>query len=520
MAKCPGIRDPLASRAITVEDMRALEINVALKGLSIETLMENAGRSVASLIECEKGDVKGLRVDVVAGKGGNGGDGFVAARYLSLAGAFVRVHLLYHPSMISHKASRKNYELLKHAGNVELLEPYSQGWLSLGDADVVIDAVLGMGVRGPLRGVVRDAVESMNNSPAPKVSIDTPTGLDPDTGEVGGIAVRADVTVSLHAPKRGLLAEKARDYVGRLVVADIGIPGSVLEEAGPGDYVARVPPRPREAHKGVGGRVLIVGGSRDYVGAPILASLAASHVADLIYLASTKTVAYEAATRVSSVVPKLFEGEYFTRKDIETVVEAAERAHSLVVGPGLSSREEALDAVAELLDRVRGKPIVIDADALKVVAERGSLWAEAVITPHRGELKSLSRSLGISASNMKDSARGIASKLGCVVAAKGPIDIVCDPSGLCRFNKAGTPSMSVGGTGDLLAGLIASIMARRLALGLGPDPLNSAATALYINGRAGELADRDYRGAVTAQIISEYIPKAIYEAKEISEQIA
>jgi NAD(P)H-hydrate epimerase len=520
VARCPGIREPDPGKAISVEDMRAIEVNVALRGLPVDVLMENAGRSVASLIECAKGEVSGLRVDVVAGKGGNAGDGFVAARYLSLAGASVRVHMLYSWQAITHKAAKRNYELLKAVDGVEIIEPSGSEWLELEDSDVVVDAVLGMAVRGALRGPVKSAVDAMNRSGALKVSIDTPTGLDPDTGTVGGDAVRADVTVSLHAPKRGLLLEASREYVGRLVVADIGIPGGIQEETGPGDYVARVPDRPRDAHKGVGGRVLIVAGSRDYVGAPILASTAASFIADLVYLVSAGSVAYEAASRVSSVIPRAFKGDYFTREDLGIVEGLLGRAHSIVVGPGVSGGEETVRAVAELLDRVEGMPTVIDADALKAVVERGRLWGTAVITPHRGELRAISEGLGLRAGDTLEAVKLVASRLGCVVALKGPTDIVCSPEGRCRLNKRGVPSMSVGGTGDLLVGLIASIMARRAALGLDPDPLNSAATALYVNGRAGEMADEEQGGAVTAYAVSDKIPKAIYEAKEISQQIA
>ncbi|MEB3860343.1 MAG: NAD(P)H-hydrate dehydratase, partial [Desulfurococcales archaeon] len=439
---------------------------------------------------------------------------------LSLAGARVRVHLAYSPHTIAHKAAARNYGLLKSMDDVEVIEPHGNGWLELGDSDIVVDALLGMGVRGALRSPIREAVEAINKSPALKVSIDTPTGLDPDTGEVSGTAVKADVTVSLHAPKRGLLSEKSRAHVGRLVVADIGIPLNALDEAGPGDYVARVPDRPRDAHKGVGGRVLIVAGSRDYIGAPILAAAAASVIADLVYLLSTREAAYAAASRVSSVIPRVFNDGRFSRRDLATIEALLDRVHSIVVGPGISRDEEIMEAVAELMDRVRGKPTVLDADALSIVAETGGLWEEAVITPHRGEIRSIGRALGVSAEKPLESTRLIASRLGCVVALKGPTDFVCDPRGKCRYNRRGAPSMSVGGTGDLLVGLIASIMARRAALGLDPDPLNSAAVALYVNGRAGELADREYGGAVTAYSISELLPKAIYEARELSQKIA
>ena len=513
-ALAPGLYrvsgDPEVMR---VEDVRASELNGVWLGVPLILLMESAGRSVADYIEYRLGGVRGKRVVVLAGKGGNGGDGLVAARHLQLRGARVEVHLAYPRDRVTHPDARVNLAGVEASG-ARLVEPGSRGWLDLGEADAVVDALLGVGVRGRLRGSIAEAVKAYNGAPGLRVSVDVPTGVDPDTGEAVEGAARSDATVTMHAVKPGLL--RARHYTGEIIVAEIGLPRRAWEWAGPGDVAARVPARPRDAHKGVGGRVLVVAGSRSFLGAPMLAAAGASRAgADLVYLASTWDAATEAAARYSSVVPVAFHDQLLAARDLGLLEGYLERAHSLVIGPGLSRDPGVLDAARSLITRAieAGKPIVVDADALNALPEPSVMRGKpVVVTPHRGEARRLSGE-----EDPARAARKLAGDLGVTVVVKGPVDYICSPEG-CRENHSGVPAMSVGGTGDVLSGVIAGFLARRVALGRDPDPLNTAAAAAWLVGRAGERAYERLGESMTAWDVVEEIPGAWMEARSVGSQ--
>ncbi|MCE4625917.1 MAG: NAD(P)H-hydrate dehydratase [Desulfurococcales archaeon] len=518
MSGCPGLYEASPEDAVSVEHVRASELNGVYLGVPLLLLMESAGRSVADAIECKLGSVKGKSVHILAGKGGNAGDGFVAGRHLALRGAKVVVHLSSRAHEVTHPDARLNLEALIRAGGVRVLEPGKRGWLDLSTADVIVDAMLGIGVRGALRGRIRDMADAMNESGGLRVAIDTPTGLNPDTGEAVEGAVRADLTVTMGWAKRGLFMGKAPLYTGEVLVAEIGLPREAEIYAGPGDVIARLPDRPRDAHKGVGGRVLIVAGSKYYVGAAILSAGAATRSGvDLVYLSSVKGTAVEAASRFSSVIPVPYKGDILSADDIERVVETAAKAHSILIGPGLGAEEETLEAVArlyrELRERWPDKPIVMDADALKAIDRIGELDELTIITPHRGEARRLHRKK--SSDDLKAIAEDIAKTIGATVLLKAPHDIICSPRGPCRVNRSGVPAMSVGGTGDVLSGIVAGFLARRASKGLDPDPLNTAAAAAFLTGLAGEMAYELYGEAMTASDVLEVIPKALTKCREL-----
>jgi len=491
---------------IRVEDMRAYELNSVWLGVPLSALMENAGRAVADYLEYRLGGVVGRRVVVFAGKGGNGGDGFVAARHLAARGAEVVVHLAYPRGEVSHPDARANLEALYRGGGVRVVEPGSRGWLDASGADAVVDALLGTGVRGGLRWPVSEAVEAYNAAGGLRVSVDVPSGVDPDTGEAVEGAARSDATVTMHEVKRGLL--RARLYTGEIVVAEIGLPANAVEEAGPGDVAARVPGRPRDARKGQGGRVLVVAGSKRYVGAPMLAAAAAARAgADLVYLASTRDAAVEAAARFSSVIPAPFSGDMLAPRDLEGLRGLLERAHSLLVGPGLGRDPGVLETARALVEEAvaAGKPVVVDADGLAAVEGARLAGAPVLLTPHRGELRRLAGGEG------PEAAMRLAREAGAVVLLKGPVDYVCSPAA-CRRNRAGVAAMSVGGTGDVLSGVASAFLARRAALGRDPDPLNLGAAAAWLVGRAGERAYGRLGESMTAWDVVEEIPGAWLEA--------
>ena len=475
-------------------------------GIPLLLLMENAGRAVADFLECRLGGLEGRRVVVYAGKGGNGGDGLVAARHAAARGARVEVVLSHDPRLVEHPDARVNLEALRRAG--VRVRVHRGGRAEPPEADAVVDALLGVGVRGALRGPVAELAAAVNASGGLRVAVDTPTGLDPDTGEAAEGAVEAHATVTMHAAKRGLAAPGASRFVGELWVAEIGLPRAAEEEAGPGDVAARVPQRPPDAHKGVGGRVLVVGGSSLYYGAPALAATAALQAgADLALVAGPGGSAAAAASWNPNLVPRPLPGDSLTPGHVEDLAGEAARAHAVVVGPGLGRGGRVYEAVAELLERLRGKPVVVDADALKAVAELGlRLWPEALLTPHRGEARML-----LEGDGGVEHVRAIAEEYRATVLRKGPVDVVCGPGGACRVNRSGHPAMAVGGTGDVLSGVAAAFMARRASILGDPDPLNAAAAAAWLVGRAGERA-AGRAGLLTATRLLEEIPAAFEEA--------
>lgn len=504
--RCPGLKPAEYVDPISTEDMRAYEVNAVWRGVSLDMLMENAGAAVAGFIECALGGPSGLKVAVVAGKGGNGGDGMAAARRLASRGAEVDVHLVHPSSDISHGSAARMLEALRRSEGVRIVEPRSDGWLALDGYDVLVDAVLGIGVRGRLRSPVAEALAAYNSSQGLKVSVDVPSGVDPDSGEAAEGSARSDYTIAMHAPKKGLLRPPAAFYAGEVLAAEIGIPGSAIVYSGPGDVAARIPVRRRDAWKGSAGRVSVVGGSELYAGAPIFSALAAYAAGvDLVYLVSPRS--YDAAILRPELVPRSFD-------DIESVVE---RSHAVVVGPGIGVDGKAASIVERVLDAASktGSLVVMDADAVKLVA-RGAVKprGNVVLTPHRGEAREL---VGSDVDPLK-AARAISEKTGVTTVVKAPVDAVCEPSGRCRLNDTGAPEMSVGGTGDVLAGVIAGFAARRIAAGLEPDPLNTAAAALHVVGVAGEKAVAERGESITPTDVIDRIPAVIRESRRVAGQ--
>ncbi len=495
---------------MNTEDIRAFEINAIWLGQPLILLMENAGRSVADIIECKLShDLEKKKVVVFAGRGGNGGDGIVAGRHLALRGADVEVYLLYNKQLIEHEDTKLNLNIAKYGELMKLRSIRSPEDLKPVDADVIIDAVLGIGVKGELREPVRSAMKAFNNSSGLKVSVDVPTGVDPDTGNAVENSAEADVTVTMHAAKPGLL--KAKKYVGELWVAEIGMIKEAQIYAGPGDVRIRIPERPKNSKKGTGGRVLVIGGSKYYFGAPALASLAAYRAgADLSFLAAPKNVAFSAASWNPSIIPRALEGDILMEKHVDTILKEVEKVHAIALGPGLGLEDETVRAVRKILRELEGRPVVIDADGLKAVAKLGiSLWPTAILTPHRGEAALLAGS----EEEPEKLARNISRDYNATVIVKGPVDHICEPSGKCRKNITGVPAMSTGGTGDVLTGVLVGFIARRVSIKKDLSPLGIAAAATYVVGEAGSRAFQKVGEGITAIDVLNEVSNVIKESR-------
>ncbi len=469
---------------ISILDMRVLETNSVALGIPLIRLMEAAGKSVADVVSNRFKPHHVDRIVVMVGKGGNGGDGLVAARYLDSRGYNVEVLPAYRREEITHPDTLANYDIVSRLNTIRIHKPGDLK--ALEDADIVIDGLLGTGVRGELRDPIRSMVEKANSINAKlKVAIDTPTGVDPDTGEVHGVAFKADVTVTFHDVKKGL--EKAREYTGEIIAANIGIPRDASRYVGPGDVIHRIPRRARDAHKGSSGRILVIGGSNSYTGAPALSGLAAlKSGSDLSFIAVPESVRGIIASYSPELITIPYSGKYLEVENLETVKKIVEdtRPHVVVVGPGLGRRKDTLTSVKKLIEWLLERDIymVLDADALKAFGI-GELKfnGKAVLTPHRGEFKALT-GIALTGDPERDwgEVKKAASGFEATIVLKSPVDIISD--GIhTRFNRTGNPYMAIGGTGDVLTGVIASVLART------KNPFYAGCIGTYVNGLTGDL---------------------------------
>jgi NAD(P)H-hydrate epimerase len=360
--------------------MAAVDANAAALGVPRKQLMESSGNAVARVVrEVTGGDGAdaSAEVAIVAGRGNNGGDAFVAARFLD---AFdTHTYLLGRPETISTDIARENYEALVEAEyHVETVRDSRD--LDLGNPDVVVDAMLGTGVTGALREPEASAAEAINATDATVVAVDVPSGVDADTGDSAGIAVDADYVVTFHDEKPGLSTLDATIHV-----ADIGIPAAAETFTGPGDLLALS--RDPQSHKGDHGEVLVVGGG-PYTGAPALAAGAALRAgADLVRVACPEAVAREIQAYSENFILVPFEDRILEPGHVDALLERAADHDVVVFGPGLGSEEETLAAVREFLTQYDGRAVV-DADALQVVPEVET-EATLVCTPHQGELQKM-----------------------------------------------------------------------------------------------------------------------------------
>ncbi len=507
---CPGfIKEP---QVLRIEDIRSYEINNVSNGIPLLLLMENAGRAVADAIECKIGDLKNKKIIVYAGKGGNGGDALVASKHLALRGADVTIYLLYDYNLVEHQDTLVNLKSLINSKMIKIVHFDDPSQYKPQDADVLIDGILGIGVKGKLREPIASALKAFNSSTGLRVAIDVPTGIDPETGFIAEGSAIVDLTITMHSLKPGLLKEEVKHYAGEILVAEIGLIKDSEIFAGPGDVLFRIPKRPKNAIKGGNGKVLTIGGSYHYFGAPFYVSSAALlSGADLSFLASPEKVAYAAAQNNPGIIPFPLNGDYLNKDHITLLLEEAKRVDVIAIGPGLGNKEETKETVIELINSLKGKPIVIDADALKALADADiKLWDNAILTPHRGEAALLAKREG----DPEDLAKEISKKYNATVIVKAPIDVICSPKGKCRYNKSGHPAMAVGGTGDVLTGIISGFLARRIALTNDPDALNVVAASAYVSGRAGEIAVKNKGQNITAVDVLNSIQNVLKEIEE------
>ncbi len=455
---------------ISSRDMQILDTNCEYFGLSRLQLMENAGKSLADEISRRFHSGK---VMVFAGSGNNGGDGFVAARHLK--GFDVEIRLMSRD--IKTDIAKRNFDVCKRTG-MEICDGLPEEI----NADIVVDAMLGTGVRGRLREPYASAVELINSSNSFVVAVDVPTGVNPDTGEYE-LAVKADLTVTFHKVKPGLI--KAKDVCGEVVVRDIGIPHEFEKFCGPGDVKSSYRRR-EDAHKGEHGRVLVVGGG-DYTGAPALASLAAYAAgADIVTTAVPERIAGIVASYSPNLILRGLSGDRITMKNLEEVEKLVKKHDVVLAGMGVGENEEFGEFIVELLKSC--KKAVLDAQG--IVSEIPEN-CECVITPHAGEFRRVFGDVDV-----MEAAR----KAGSVILLKGREDTITDGKQL-KVNFSGNAGMTVGGTGDVLAGVCAALLCR-------DDAFHAACSAAFVTGFAGDVCLERQGYNFTAMDVVEALPYA------------
>ncbi len=479
---------------ITSEEMAVVDANAEALGVPRKQLMESSGNAVARAVR-DLAD-PGAEVALVCGRGNNGGDAFVTARFLD--DYAVEVHLLGRAESITTDIARENWEALRDA-EVAAREVVDAADLDLGEPDVIVDAMLGTGVTGALREPEATAAARITDSPATVVAVDVPSGVAADTGAIadGGVAVDADHVVTFHDLKPGLEALERRTEVD-VTVADIGIPAAAERFVERGDLLRLS--RDPTAHKGDFGRVLVVGGG-PYTGAPALSALAALRAgADLAFVACPDAVAGSISGYSPDLIVRPLAGDHLEPAHVSGLLEQATEMDCLLVGPGLGDADATLEAVADLLSAYEGTA-VIDADALQVVPEVDTA-ADLVCTPHQGELRGMGGETADDPDERATLVESFAADLGQTLLVKGAYDVVSDGE-TTRLNRTGNPGMTVGGTGDVLAGVTAALASTL-------DPLDAAAVGAYANGRAGDICAEAYGYGLLASDLVDSVPAALW----------
>lgn len=502
----------------TPQEMRVLDkITIKDFGLPGILLMESAGRDTYITIRERYDLTDETLVTVICGRGNNGGDGFVTARYLLNRVGEVKVFLLGNREQVKGDA-RFHMELFEKAGgeiiqvsedNFHLLVSYAM------TSNIIVDAIFGTGFKGKPEGLYEQTIDLINESPANVVSIDIPSGVDGESGGVNGTAVVADVTVTMGYPKTGHYLYPGRLLKGELVIADIGIPEYIAKSKSNKELITSdlarglLPMRYGPENKGDFGRVLVVSGSKGYTGAAALTAMSALvSGAGLVYLAipeSLNPIMEQKLTEVITI-PVAEKNGRITKDALSDLKNSGIRFDVLAIGPGLGRTEEVKEAVVEILNWFGG-PMVIDADAFVLYYGDGKKLEKEftpIVTPHPGEL---GRVLQVDPREIDRDrlvvAPEFAKKASAITLLKGNPSVVALPNGKTYINITGNPGLASGGTGDVLTGIIAGLLAQGL------EPQNAALLGVFLHGLSGDLvAIKETQYTLVASKLIDTLPTA------------
>lgn len=517
-------------RLVTPAEMRLVERQAETNfGLSTILLMENAGARAAEVADRMRA---GGRVVVVGGRGANGGDGFVLARHVAGRGGPVEVFLVGRETELRGD-SLTNFQILKRMAAGELLTVTAvtdESELqeldgSLARADLVVDALFGTGLRGAVTGLSLAAIRAINRAGRPVLSLDVPSGVDAGTGQVltDDAPVKAAATVTFGLPKLGLFLYPGATYTGEIVVVDIGLPPSLTHDPAlkmhlitGGEVAETLPQRPADTHKGNCGHALLVGGSPGLTGAVALAGEAALRSgAGKVTVAvprSLNPILEVKLTEAMSLPLAESEAQTVDVGAAEPLLAWAARCQAVGIGGGMGTNEGVGDFLRDFLAGL-SLPVVIDADALRLMAARPELFREiltrrkvpAVLTPHPGEMAAL-MSLPVDAVERYrvDAAREVAQSWRSILVLKGAHTVIATPDGELYLNPTGNPGLATGGTGDVLTGVITSLLAQGMA------PRQAAVAGVYLHGLAGDLvAEEQGLIGMAAGDVVRWLPRAI-----------
>lgn len=513
-------------KVLTAAQMREVDRRTSELGIPSIILMENAGHRVMEVLEKHYAPLAGQRIVVICGKGNNGGDGLVVARQLHTR---VHPHSLYvvmagDPGEMKGDAAA-NFQMLRAAGCTVSTSITAE----MEQATLIIDAVLGTGIHGGAEGRSLELIRAINNGfPAAEVvAVDVPSGLDSDSGKLPGEAVQANHTVTFTAPKPCLVLSPAREYAGRVHVGAIGSPADLYDKD-PSVFLSLsesslfshlFSPRPKDSNKGLYGHVLVIAGARGKTGAAAMAGIAALRAGAGL---STVASAESAITAIASHAPEIMT-EPLPETDIGSIsIRALDpsvlpaitaKKNVIALGPGMGTHPDTGQLIRRLVEELR-VPMVIDADGLNAL-DRKDLRGRAprILTPHPGEMSRLTgKTVAEVQADRIGLARGFAQERGVHLVLKGNRSVIAAPDGRVWINPTGSPAMATGGTGDVLTGLIAGLVAQF------PDQLEAALlAAVYLHGRAGELgAAKLGEKALIATDLFDYLPEAMREAANLS----
>ena len=510
-------------KVATAAQMRRID-QATIKDFGVPSLvlMERAALSVVRRIKELSSNPK--KTIVLAGSGNNGGDGLAVARMLKNEGWNVKAFLL--KTGAGKKLSpecQAQLEMAKKFGvDVQTKPPASADF----HAAIVVDAIFGTGLGRPIEGAIKKIMETANGFPEnPMIAVDIPSGINSDTGQIMGTAIKATCTVTFGLPKLGHLLHPGREHTGRLHIEDIGFPSVLLEDpamdcqlTGAADVSALLPERPSYSNKGDFGHVLLLAGSSGKTGAALLGARAALRTgAGLVTMGIPEEALhdFQANALDEMVLPLPSVSGGLSDGALEKILGfMAFRGSVLAMGPGLGVTPDIIKLVSGLVKSC-ASPMVIDADALNALKDNPQILmqakAPAILTPHPGEA---SRLLGKSAREIEldriGAAKSLAKKTGAYVILKGVPTIVAEPEGPVHINQTGTPAMAKAGMGDVLTGMVAGLLAQGLS------PAEASVAAVYIHGLAGEIAQK-MRGSVysvTASDLHETIASAFKEIDE------
>lgn len=483
---------------ISFDEVSVLDANAGYLGVPPADLMESAGQAIAEAVTSMEPDGPAL---FLCGPGNNGGDGFVAARHLVEADD-VEVEIVLaktaqatKPSL-AREALNRLRQLVDEVHEIEEIGP--EGLVDLLDeAGVVVDAMLGSGLSGDLREPYRTIVELVEDADVPVIAVDIPTGLGTDR------ALTPDRTLTFHDVKEGM--DEAT--CGPITVVDIGIPEEAEIFIGPGELTTYYPPSPPESHKGDNGVLAVIGGG-PYAGAPAIAAIAGYRIGvDLVHVVVPERVFEPVASYKPDLITHPVPGERLGADEATAGVldEVLSQADAAVVGPGLGPVEEAVMETVFATIADRGVRAVVDADAIGYLGDhpRAVAEVEGVVTPHAGEFRRLiDGDVPDEIGERGELAAEVASRLGLTVLLKGPLDLVTDGKQI-KLNQTGNPRMTVGGTGDALAGEVGGLLAK------GCRPYNAARIGAFVNGVAGEMAFDDMGPSWMASEMTDAIPRVL-----------